>query len=177
MVIIWRFLAVVLLAGMAQPLGAGEFDPAEILEPPVAAPELALRDEDGDLVKLSALRGSYVLLNFWATWCAPCIEEMPGLDRLQADLGDGNFHVVAASIEGNRQLKRIELFYQKNRLRHLSAYALDNPPEKRKFGVEGVPTTILIDPEGRQLWRVVGPVDWDSAPARKLVKLFMKSGE
>ncbi|MFQ5566596.1 MAG: TlpA family protein disulfide reductase [Paracoccaceae bacterium] len=103
-----------------------------------------------------------MLLNIWATWCAPCLREMPTLDRLQAQLGGPDFEVVALSID-RAGLKVVQNFYEKVGIQHLAMYIDSTGKGVRKLGISGLPTTFLIDRAGRELGRLIGPAEWDSS--------------
>lgn len=138
-------------------------------------PDVTLRNTDDQTLELSALRGHYVLLSFWATWCGPCIEEMPSLNTLQDDLGDSTFQVLPVSIEGRFRMAKIDWFMRTYNLRKLSVYALDQKDDQRRFNIHAIPQTILIDPQGRELWRALGPVDWNSDAARRMIKHYLNA--
>ena len=110
-----------------------------------------------------------VLLNVWATWCVPCRREMPALDRLQARLGGKDFLVVPLSIdrEGVAPVKR---FYQQFGLEKLGIYVDPSGKGPRALAIPGVPTTLLIDRQGREIARKMGPAEWDSAEMVSLVE-------
>ncbi len=123
------------------------------------APDLTLERLAGGAFSLSETRGQVVFLNFWATWCAPCIEEAPSLDRLYRSLRDEGFLVAAVSIDGPGQRAAVDAF--RSRLDLSFPILLD--PAKRSYEAyqaTGVPETFLIDPEGRLVERFVGPRDW-----------------
>ncbi len=115
---------------------------------------------DGTTFRLEALRGKHVLLNVWATWCAPCREEMPALDRLQARLGAGRFEVVALSIDAS--IKDVRDFYAGLNIQSLQIYLGDYKEAPALLNVRGIPTTLLIDRDGREVARFVGPATWDA---------------
>ena len=123
-------------------------------------PDLRFADGTGAPRSLSDFQGRVILLNLWATWCVPCREEMPALDRLQATLGGPQFEVVALSLDqgGIADVKR---FYDQLKLRSLQIYVDQNGDALGKLGSLGIPLTLLVDREGRELWRVVGPREWD----------------
>lgn len=109
---------------------------------------------------LSDFRGRVILLNLWATWCAPCREEMPALDRLQASLGGPGFEVLALSLDRGGVVA-VKAFYEELKLRALRIYVDQNGEALSKLGSVGIPLTVLVDRDGRELWRVVGPREWD----------------
>ncbi len=135
------------------------------VEPPLL-PELAFNDAAGRPLTLQAWRGKVVLLNIWATWCPPCLKEMPSLDRLQDKLGGKDFEVLALSIDtGTNALASIQSFYSRVGIRHLQIY--HDPAGKAGFSlaVAGVPTTLLVNREGRELGRMSGVAEWDGPDA------------
>lgn len=151
--------------------------PFTLTLPPTAAPNLALRNDDDEKIELATFRGRYVLLSFWATWCGPCIEEMPSLNNLQGELGGRRFQVVPVSVEGRFQLTRIDMFMRGYRLSKLPVYALDQKTDQRVFGIQAIPTTLLIDPNGKELWRAHGPVDWNADAARTMITHFIDAAQ
>ena len=128
---------------------------------PRAVPELAFRDGNGRLTSLGDFQGKVVLLNIWATWCGPCREEMPTLDRLQAELGGPDFQVVALSID-RAGLGVVSEFYDEIGIGHLAKYIDESGKASRQINAVGLPTTLLIDREGREIARHVGPAEWDT---------------
>ncbi len=116
-------------------------------------------DEHGNEQALAAFRGRVVLLNVWATWCAPCREEMPTLDRLQAALGGPSFEVAAVSID-TQGLPVVQAFFRQIGVRHLHPY-LDTFHDVAELVSIGVPLTLLIDRQGRETARKMGPATWD----------------
>jgi thiol-disulfide isomerase/thioredoxin len=142
-------------AGDQTPLG--EFIPAS---PPHRAPQVSFTDVDGKTLNLSDFAGKLVLVNLWATWCAPCRHEMPSLQRLQTQLGD-KIAILAISedMEGN---KAVEPFIAKLGLNAVKTYLDPKNAVGRAFGVDGLPTSFLIDRQGRVLGRVEGEAEWDS---------------
>jgi thiol-disulfide isomerase/thioredoxin len=152
----------------AAPPTASVLDPAEAARvrfgvSPVAeaVPALDFKDGEGNPVALTDFRGKVVLLNIWATWCAPCREEMPALDRLQAELGGPEMDVVALSIDQSG-VEAVKGFYKEIGLEHLGIYIDKTGQAGAKLVAIGIPTTLLIDREGRELGRRVGAAEWDS---------------
>lgn len=129
-----------------------------------AAPDVQFERPDGTPTSLAAFRGKPVLVNLWATWCAPCIQEMPTLDTLA---GEGKLKVVAVSqdLEGG---KAAAPFLAKHGWKNLAAYA--DPKLGLSTGLNAnLPTTILYDAAGKELWRVQGAMEWTGAEARTLL--------
>ena len=116
----------------------------------------------GETIQLSDFRGTAILLNIWATWCVPCREEMPTLDNLQAELGGPDFEVVALSIDVAGR-GAVEAFFAEIAIVNLAIYLDPESASWPALAIIGIPTTVLIDREGRELMRVVGPAEWDGA--------------
>jgi thiol-disulfide isomerase/thioredoxin len=131
-------------------------------ESPRPVPEIEFENGEGEAMSLADFKGSVVLLNIWATWCAPCRREMPTLDRLQATLGGPDFQVVALSIDRNG-LPVVQEFYAELGLETLPIYVDQSGKAQRALSVLGVPTTLLLDREGNEIGRLLGPADWDSS--------------
>mgnify|MGYP006160341011 CR=1 FL=1 len=148
----------------AYPLVTGQVQNFILYDAPQAAPEIAFKDDDNRDLDLTDFRGQYVLLNFWATWCGPCKREMPSLDRLQAQLGGQNFHVLALS-EDRTGLDNVTAFFGELELADLDIYIDETGASTRAFSVGGLPATVLLDPAGNMIARMIGPAEWDSPEA------------
>jgi thiol-disulfide isomerase/thioredoxin len=140
---------------------------------PRIVPDLRFNDPAGAPINLSQMQGRMVLLNLWATWCAPCRHEMPALDALQAEFGGPAFEVVAVNID-TRNLDKPRQWLADNNITRLAYYA---DPEARVFQelkragqAVGMPTTLLIDAKGCQLGVLHGPAAWASDDARRLIR-------
>lgn len=110
---------------------------------------------------LEDFRGKLVLVNIWATWCAPCREEMPALDRLQQALGGPDFEVVALSIDKDG-MAAVRRFYDEIGVRALAPYVDPSMRAGSALRIVGVPTTLLLDRQGGERWRKTGPEKWDA---------------
>ncbi|MGD9724792.1 MAG: TlpA family protein disulfide reductase [Alphaproteobacteria bacterium] len=128
---------------------------------PKPLPELQFKDANGGDRNLGGFHGKVVLLNLWATWCAPCRREMPTLDRLQAALGGPDFEVVALSID-RAGVDVVRKFYGETGVKHLAMYIDISGKAVGELGAAGLPTTLLIDRNGREIGRLVGPAEWDA---------------
>ncbi len=146
-------------------LGEGMLPETDLAIPlhdtPKPLPQFAFMDGEGRDMTLEPFDGQMVLLNVWATWCVPCREEMPALDRLQARLGSSDFQVLPLSIDRGG-LTPVREFYEELDLRALSIYVDPTGRATQDLAVFGIPSTLLIGPSGRELGRLVGPAVWDS---------------
>jgi thiol-disulfide isomerase/thioredoxin len=160
------------IAKRIAPLARGEVAAVNVASRPFRVPELTFWDADGRPRALHEWRGRFVLLNLWATWCAPCRQEMPALDALQAKLGGPGFEVVAVNID-TRDPDKPKAWLKDAGINRLAYYA---DPEARIFQdlkiagrAFGMPTTLLIDPQGCEIGTLAGPAEWASDDAVKLV--------
>jgi thiol-disulfide isomerase/thioredoxin len=127
---------------------------------PVAS--VTFEDGDGRPVTLEAFRGRPVLVNVWATWCPPCREELPSLDRLKTIAErEGVFDVVAISVD-RVSLEQLRSFLSVNGVAGLGLYRGDSDAVLRALRVPGLPTTVLLDAQGREVARLLGPTAWDA---------------
>ncbi len=142
------------------------------LSQPEQAPDLAFTAAGGTAHHLSEWRGKVVLVNLWATWCAPCKEELPSLDRLQAELGGDTFAVLALSTDkgGPAQPKT---FLAQEGLTHLAVYNDSSMGAITALKAEGLPTSVILDKQGREVARLIGPAKWDSPELAAKIKAFM----
>lgn len=139
---------------------------------PEKAPFAEFQNAQGKTVSLEDFKGKTVLLNLWATWCGPCKVEMPSLDALQARLGGADFQVVALS--SDRAGKRaVDPYFENAGIKALSPYYDPKNAVGLAMGVTGLPTSVLIDAQGRELGRITGDAKWDSPDAVALVRQAM----
>ncbi len=143
-----------------------------IFEKPSMAPAIEFRTEDGRAVSLANWRGKVVLVNFWATWCAPCRREMPELDKLQKRLGGDRFEVIALSSD-RKGLALIKPFYKNIGVQNLKIYYDKTSRAQRAFKVVGLPTTVLINEKGQYIGQMIGPAEWYSEEAVALIRQFL----
>ncbi len=138
-------------------------------------PAISFVDLTGDTVSLAEFAGKFVLVNLWATWCEPCLREMPSLDRMQRHLAD-KITVVAIS-EDRGGSETVAPFIDKLGLKSFKTYLDPKSGAGRAFKVEGLPTSFLIDREGRVLGRVEGAAEWDSPKLLEVLKSFLGGDE
>ncbi|HEV2300358.1 MAG TPA: TlpA disulfide reductase family protein [Stellaceae bacterium] len=141
---------------------------------PRVVPPLSFAAADGRKLTLADFRGKAVLLNLWATWCAPCRKEMPTLDRLQRRLGGPRFAVVALSID-RLGLGAVAPFYKKLGLEALGIYLDPSGKAAGALDLPGLPTSLLIDGEGREIARKVGPAEWDQPAMVDKIEQYLKA--
>ena len=143
-----------------------------LIRPVKKAPWASVDDEKGQPVDLGErLKGKVVVLNFWATWCAPCIQELPTLDKLQADLGSDKFAVVVVSVD-LRGMEKVGPFWAEKGYKNLAIRLDQRGSMMRAFGTRGLPTTFLVDHEGNVVGYLEGHADWASDEAKALVRYY-----
>src|SRR3984957_11496128 len=161
------------LAARLAPLAKGEMAALQVSSEPRRAIPTAFERDDGGKLTLADFKGRAMLLNLWATWCVPCREEMPALDRLQAANGGSGFQVVAVNVDTARLEKRAA-FLDRAGVKSLTRYADpsgDAFETLRKDGKAlGLPVTLVIDKDGCEIAAVEGGAKWDSAEAQGLVE-------
>lgn len=170
-----RFLSVfAVLLLMAAPVRAelplaGEMAKWQIHAERLDAPQVAFRNLAGDEMRLGDLKGKVLLVNLWATWCPPCIVELPYLDALQRDMGGDDFQVIAISVDrgGARQVLP---FMAENDLAHLEPWMDKNGEMMKAMRVRSLPVTWLIGRDGRIIGTFNGMADWNSADAQALIR-------
>jgi thiol-disulfide isomerase/thioredoxin len=141
---------------------------------PQAVPDLSFIGADGKPHLLSEWRGKLVLLNVWATWCAPCKVEMPSLDRLQAKLGGGTFAVLALSVD-RTGIEKPAAFFSGNGITHLAVYNGSESAATAALRASGLPVSVIMDSQGQEVARLTGPADWDNPATIAKVEEFIKA--
>ena len=152
----------------------GELEAFLIATNPINLSNITFQDEYNNNVNFSRFNGKTILLNLWATWCAPCRHEMPALDRLQQELGDDTFEVVALNVDQSESAQPNEFLKEIN-ANNLTLW-LDPDwtayRELQQYGrIPGLPSTLLIDPNSCELGVVYGPVEWDSEDAENFIRV------
>jgi thiol-disulfide isomerase/thioredoxin len=141
-------------------------------DPGRPAPIEPFFDADGNEVTLHDFGGKVVLLNLWATWCAPCLEELPSLDRLQATLGGDRFQVVAVSVD-RRGAEAVRPYFRRLEIAHLPLYVEPKNRLASELGLQVLPSTIVIGPHGVMAGRIIGAVEWDAPEALALLRFYI----
>jgi thiol-disulfide isomerase/thioredoxin len=140
--------------------------------PPVAAPDIVFVDAGGGRHRLSEFRGHGMVINLWATWCVPCVAEMPSLAALSKTLAPADIAVLPLSSDRGGA-DAVEAFFRKHAIAGLPVLLDPQGAAARAFGVEGIPTSVIIDKAGRERARLEGSADWSTpeavAAVRKLV--------
>ncbi len=139
------------------------------LTSPRQMPSIDFTGLEGNPLNLGAWKGKVVLLNVWATWCPPCRKEMPTLNRLQEELGGDDFEVVALSVDKAGPQVPAK-YFKKYNFSALKVYNDKTIAVRRKLGLRGYPTTLLIDRQGREVGRLAGPAEWDSDGFKALIR-------
>jgi thiol-disulfide isomerase/thioredoxin len=151
------------LAASALPEG---FKP---MNPPMQMGDYAFQDADGNTVRLSDFKGRPVILNIWAKWCAPCLAEMPKLDKLQAEAAPGTLAVVAVAVD-EPDPEKVRNFLANRRWDALKPYLDPKNVFAKALDIKSIPVSLLIDKNGFALVRVDAPVDWYADSAIRLLK-------
>lgn len=156
------------------PASGAETKRMTLHDAPRPLPEITFADDAGESLTLKSYRGKVVLLNIWATWCAPCRTEMPTLDRLQSRLGSDRFEVVALSID-RAGVGVVRKFYDETSIKHLKLVIDQSGRTMQALNLLGLPTTILVGPSGVELARHVGPAEWDLPEMRAFFEDVIKT--
>ncbi len=131
-------------------------------------------EDDAGTTTLEAYRGKYMLVNFWATWCAPCRKEMPQLNTLQKEFGGDDFEVLTIAT-GRNSPEGIIKFFAEAGIDSLPRHQDPKQALAAQMGVFGLPITVVIDPEGREIARLRGDAKWDSDSAKAIIKSLIES--
>ena len=156
----------------AQPVLEGWMAQFILNDPPRPGPPTVFRTGAGDKVTLASFKGKVILVNFWATWCAPCIREMPSLDRLQAAIGQVNFKIVAVSVDRAGPEKALP-FLNKLAIKHYTSYFDRDMALASALHLRGMPTSYLIDGKGNVIGSLTGIAEWDAPESVALIRYYI----
>lgn len=181
--IVFAVLAIVAVTGIASwkadnqeapvVLGPRKVGELVMLETPRPAPTAPFRDPEGNPTTLAAFRGKLLLVNLWATWCGPCVRELPSLNGVNARMGGPTFAVLAVSEDRTHEAPR--QFLAAGNIRHLPAYLDERGELSRALGATGLPTSYLIDAEGRIVAFLEGATEWDTNAMEAKLRALMPS--
>lgn len=155
-----------------QGLNAGAMKRFQFHENLIPASGANFQDESGADITFSDFEGKVILVNLWATWCAPCIKEMPDLNELQKSLGGDDFQVVLLS-ENQDGIESSIAFLEEHNISSLSTYIDGNRAVARSLKSTVLPTSILIGADGYEIGRLLGPAEWNSGDAHALINHFI----
>ena len=148
---------------------AGEMTQWQIVDPPYHPQTAMMVDMDGVEMPISQLRGSWTLVNFWATWCPPCLVELPMLVELDAAFEGQGFEVLAVNMDSGMSRERLQGLIDKYEMARLGAYRSSGRSIHNAFEIRGLPTSVMIDPNGLMRGVFLGEADWTSRDARAFV--------
>lgn len=161
-------------SGVTRALATGTLAAFLVHPEPKPLPDIAFADGEGKPLKLSDWKGRVVLINLWATWCAPCRKEMPDLAKLQAELGSDQFEVVAISVD-RKGAEASSAFLKETEADALKLYVEPTTKIVGELQSAGLPATILVDRQGRELGRLLGPAHWAAPEAVALIKAALSA--
>lgn len=148
----------------------------EAIDPPLPVPTVPYYDADGTPQFLESQKGRLLVVNFWATWCAPCVAEMPALDRLQARATAEDLPITVLALSIDRQgAPLVKKFYATNKINNLPVAIDRKSAIGKEMGVRNIPTTIIIDAKGRQIGRMLGVHEWDGDQMMTFLKTLAPS--
>ena len=143
------------------------------LDKPLPAPSTPVVSKDEGPITLDRFQGKFIVLNFWATWCGPCIRELPSLHRLNAQFAGDDFAVVLIS-QDRGGFKQTDRFLKKLKIDIPDAFIDEKLKFSRAIAVRSLPTTILLGPDGNEVGRLVGSAEWDEPEAVALIDYYRK---
>ncbi len=147
-----------------------------VFSEPRPAPGTGFTDPEGGAHQLSDLKGKFVLVNFWATWCAPCRKEMPMLSELQREFGGERFEVVTIAT-GRNSVPGIRRFFRETGVDNLPLYLDPRQNLARSMAVFGLPATVILDVDGREIARMRGDAEWYGESARAIIRALTEARE
>ncbi|MGE0422686.1 MAG: redoxin domain-containing protein [Reyranellaceae bacterium] len=156
-------------AETGKPPLSGSVAKLELKQPRAPIPTFAFKNLDGSDASYDAFKGKVVLINFWATWCIPCVKEMPSLNKLATTIGKDKFAVMALSLDGPTRAK-VAPFIRGKELTALDVFLDDKRAAYGKLDIAVLPTSVLVDKQGREVGRLTGDAEWDTPEAIGLIR-------
>lgn len=144
-------------------------------EPPVTPPDVSFTDAAGKQHHLNEFRGHGMVINLWATWCMPCVAEMPSLDALSRTLAPDDIAVMPLSSD-HGGVAAVQAFYREHGIRNLPILLDPDSAAAHALKLRGIPTTLIIDRQGREVARLEGSADWSTGAAAATVRKFVAKG-
>ena len=151
----------------------GQMESLVTYSKPLPLPPFSFTDETGAEHSMKEFEGKVVLINFWATWCPPCREEMPSLNALQKEFGPDDFAVLTIATGGSNSPEKVASFFDKEGIDVLPRFHDDANFAARAMGVLGLPVSVLIDHNGHEVGRMIGGAEWDSPDAKKVIQALI----
>jgi thiol-disulfide isomerase/thioredoxin len=155
-----------------QELSVGAMKRFVLHDKPLAAPIDSFIDQNGNEATFSDFKGKVILVNLWATWCAPCRKEMPDLNELQKSMDNEKFEVVLIS-ENQDGIESSVAYLDEYNITHLDTYLDTKRKIARAFKTNAMPTSVLINADGYEVGRLLGPAEWNSGDAKALINYFI----
>ena len=141
----------------------------EISAPPMPFPAITFKDESGQTYSIDQQHSKLTLVHYWATWCGPCVKELPQLDAVQDTYSDKGLNVIAISMDGEKDLDKVKTFFQENNITHLKIY-FDNGTAIRSTGIRGLPMTFFVNANILNLGTATGPVLWENLKTKAFIE-------
>ena len=151
----------VISSSIAYAIQEPNFNNLIVHKQPIKLKEISFKNSSKDIITLNDYKKFIVILNFWATWCAPCKEEMPSLNRLQSNKSFYNLKIFPINM-GRESILRSQEFFDQLRIDNLEVYIDDTVKTANQFSLRGLPTTILINKKGEEFARILGAIDFDN---------------
>ena len=167
------YIHIIVLSLFSQNLiGAEDFSKNVVIhEKPIAIKEIKFKDSDLLDVDLTNKKGNIMIINFWATWCAPCKEEMPSLDLLKSNKDLDNLKIFPVNV-GQDNVEKAKKFFDDMNIKNLNLYFDESINLTKKFALRGIPTSILLNKNGKEFARVIGSIDFNEENFIKWLKLY-----